>query len=239
MSAIWLYVPPIILLAALIGLTVVLGKKTAAIKKFEAQRPLKSQAEAFPGQKNKGERFKMIGQGILRTLETLLYYIRVAFRKSEEALNHWLRQIKERRTGKKNREEVLFPGEEIKTPDLTESDISFVSEDENIDISIREAKKPETLAPGVVVRKKPEIPPAIIKEEPAPEDKVVEEALIHRIAENPKDIEAYRDLGDYYLMIGNIKDSKESFKMVLRLRPRDLKAKTSLKEIEMRMRLGN
>jgi len=91
----------------------------------------------------------------------------------------------------------------------------------------------------VIIRKKVEAPPLIIKEKPAEEDKVKEDALIHRIAENPKDMEAYREIGDYYLSVGNIKDAKESFKMVLRLRPRDLKAKSSLKEIEMKMRLGN
>ena len=52
-------------------------------------------------------------------------------------------------------------------------------------------------------------------------------------------MEAYRELGDYYLAVGNIKDAKDSFKMVLKLRPRDLKAKSSLREIELRMRLGS
>ena len=79
---------------------------------------------------------------------------------------------------------------------------------------------------------------SFVKKEPLPENKVQEAALIYRIAENPKDLEAYREIGDYYMGIGNIKDAKESFKMVLKLRPRDLKAKSSLREIEMKMRLG-
>ena len=91
----------------------------------------------------------------------------------------------------------------------------------------------------MVVKKKEEPAPQRIVPELAAEDRAKEEALIHRIAENPKDNEAYRELGDYYMSIGNIKDAKDSFKMVLKLRPRDLKAKSSLREIEMRMRLGS
>ena len=92
----------------------------------------------------------------------------------------------------------------------------------------------------VISRRKIQSEPIVIpKKEPLPEDKVQEAALIYRIAENPKDIEAYREIGDYYMGIGNIKDAKESFKMVLKLRPRDLKAKSSLREIEMKMRLGS
>jgi len=90
----------------------------------------------------------------------------------------------------------------------------------------------------VVVRKRAEPVPQRIVQEIAAEDKLKEEALVHRIAENPKDVEAYRELGDYYMATGNLKDAKDSFKMVLKLRPRDLKAKSSLRDLEMRMRLG-
>jgi len=37
MNAIWLYLPPIILLATLVGLAVLLGKKTAAIKNLNPE----------------------------------------------------------------------------------------------------------------------------------------------------------------------------------------------------------
>jgi hypothetical protein len=239
MSAIWLYAPPAILLAALIGLAIMLGKKTAAIKKIEAQRP-KVIEEMMPvGGAGKGEKMKKIGHGILRSLEMILYYIKIAFRKSEEALSQWLRKIKESRTGKKDKVSAFQEEKDIRTPDLVDSDIAFFSEKESVEDEKEVVKEIGFSSSEVIVRKKPEIPPAVIREQPAPEDKVVEDALIHRIAESPKDMEAYRELGDYYMSIGNIKDAKESFKMVLRLRPRDLKAKTSLKEIELKMRLGN
>jgi tetratricopeptide (TPR) repeat protein len=239
MNAIWLYVPPVILLAALITLAIMLGKKTAAIKKIEALRPKESSGIMLDNSSNKGEKLKKLGHSFLRILETSLYYIKIAFRKSEEALTQWLRKIKESRTGRKEKDFANKEEKVLETPDLVESDLAFFSENKQAD-KRRDILKENILAsPEVIVRKKPEIPPAVLRDEPVPEDKAVEDALIHRIAENPKDMEAYRELGDYYMSIGNIKDAKESFKMVLRLRPRDLKAKTSLKEIELKMRLGN
>ena len=240
MSAIWLYLPPIILLATLIGLVVLLGKKTAAIKKLESLKPksrVETPAESIGSKK--GERFKKIGHGALRALETILFYIKIAFRKLDESSANWLKKLKERRLGRKMKDIAPLGKEEINPPDLTDSEITFISESASFGKPGDARKETSFGSSEVIIRKKAEVAPLIVKAKPAEEDKVKEDALIHRIAENPKDMEAYREIGDYYLSIGNIKDAKESFKMVLRLRPRDLKAKSSLKEIEMKMRLGN
>jgi hypothetical protein len=239
MSAIWLYLPPVILLATLIGLAVLLGKKTAAIKKLESLRPKSRVETTVEKSESSGNKLKRISHGILRALETILYYIKIAFRKLDESSASWLRKLKERRLGRKIKEDTSLRKDEINPPDLADSEITFISESASFEKSGDTRREMDYVSPEVVIRKKAEVPPIIIKEKPAEEDKVKEDALIHRIAENPKDMEAYREIGDYYLSIGNIKDAKESFKMVLRLRPRDLKAKSSLKEIEMKMRLGN
>ena len=239
MSAIWLYLPPIILLATLVGLAVLLGKKTAAIKKFESLRPKSRVETSEENIGGKGERLKKIGHGSLRALEAILYYIKIAFRKLDESSANWLKKLRERRLGRKMKDISPQRNEEMNPMDLSDGEITFISESASLE-NLGDTKKEAGFIPSeVIIRKKVEAPPIIIKEKPAEEDKVKEDALIHRIAENPKDMEAYREIGDYYLSIGNIKDAKESFKMVLRLRPRDLKAKSSLKEIEMKMRLGN
>jgi tetratricopeptide (TPR) repeat protein len=239
MSAIWLYLPPIILLATLVGLAVLLGKKTAAIKKFESLKPKSRVGTPAGNVTGKGERLKRIGHGSLRALEAILYYIKIAFRKLDESSANWLKKLRERRLGQKMKDISPQRNEEMNPPDLSDGEITFISESASLE-NLGDTKKETGFIPSeVIIRKKVEAPPLIIKEKPAEEDKVKEDALIHRIAENPKDMEAYREIGDYYLSIGNIKDAKESFKMVLRLRPRDLKAKSSLKEIEMKMRLGN
>ncbi len=73
--------------------------------------------------------------------------------------------------------------------------------------------------------------------EPQPQKMVVqkselEEALIKRIAVNPKDIEAYERLGDYYSDIKNFNDSVECYRQVIKLSPRNFKVKFKLKNLE-------
>lgn len=60
----------------------------------------------------------------------------------------------------------------------------------------------------------------------------LEELLIERIAVNPKDIEAYERLGEYYLEIKSLKDSKECFKQVLKLDPKNKNAKYRMRRLE-------
>ncbi len=65
----------------------------------------------------------------------------------------------------------------------------------------------------------------------ASKDKL-EEALIRRIAINPRDIEAYERLGDYYFERENYRDSLECFKQVLKLSPAHHKARTRIRKLE-------
>ncbi len=65
----------------------------------------------------------------------------------------------------------------------------------------------------------------------AAKDKL-EEALIRRIAINPRDIEAYERLGDYYMERENYRDSLECFKQVLKLSPAHHKARTRIRKLE-------
>lgn len=240
----WLYLPPAILIAALIGLVVILGKKTAALKKMGSLRSESS----IPKPADLGAaRVKKIGGILLKTLERILHLTKAIFRKSEESVTGWTSKIKERRLGKKIGENSpvgrKIYADDLDIPDVNDDNIRKIEDekmfegiskvDDGLEFTGRKAQVRST------VREEITIIPAKNEIEPLPEDKVREDALIHRIAENPKDIEAYRELGDYYMAVGNIKDAKDSFKMVLKLRPRDLKAKSSLRGIELKMRLGN
>ena len=82
-----------------------------------------------------------------------------------------------------------------------------------------------------------QVKPIISEKIVAPHSKVemrdrLEELLIERIALNPKDIEAYERLGEYYLEIKSYADSKECFKQVLKLNPQDRNAKYRMKRLE-------
>ena len=59
-----------------------------------------------------------------------------------------------------------------------------------------------------------------------------EKILIERIALNPKDVEAYERLGEYYMEIENWNYSKECFKQVLKLSPDNENIRTKMKKLE-------
>ena len=246
----WIYVPPIILVVALASLAVMLGRKSADLKKIKPFHPQPDAPEEKGGSSRFGlpsretgeagwkKRLNFIGRKTLHVLEKILDLSKMAFKKTEQAFSIWAAKLRARRKGKKFEE--IAPSDFSKEPD----EASILEElEKNEEISANLTEKSENIGyvgSEVVVRRKIHEEPIVIpKKEPLPEDRVREAALIYRIAENPKDLEAYHEIGDYYMGIGNIKDAKESFKMVLKLRPRDLKAKSSLREIEMKMRLGN
>jgi tetratricopeptide (TPR) repeat protein len=231
----WIYIPPIILVAALTALVIILGKKSGDLKKIKAFR---FRSETSDQQNTWKTRLKSVGAKTLHLLEKILDFIKIIFKKTEQIVSGWAAKLRARRNGKKI--EAILPEEIANNPDETKI-IQEIEKTEQISANLsKSSEDPRQIGSGVIVRKKIIDEPIIIpKKEPLPEDKVKEAALIYRIAENPKDLEAYREIGDYYMDIGNIKDAKESFKMVLRLRPRDLKAKSSLREIEMKMRLGS
>jgi len=59
-----------------------------------------------------------------------------------------------------------------------------------------------------------------------------EEILIERIALNPRDIEAYERLGDYYMERKGYGDAKECYKQVLKLSPVNRKARVCMRKLE-------
>lgn len=59
-----------------------------------------------------------------------------------------------------------------------------------------------------------------------------EEIMIERVAMNPRDIEAYERLGEYYMQLENYDDAKECYKQVLRLSPVNRKAKIRMRRLE-------
>lgn len=60
----------------------------------------------------------------------------------------------------------------------------------------------------------------------------LEDLLIERIAANPKDVEAYERLGEYYMEIDSLTDAKECFKQVLKLDPKNGNVKYRMRRLE-------
>jgi len=63
----------------------------------------------------------------------------------------------------------------------------------------------------------------------------LEDLLIERIAANPKDIEAYERLGEYYMEIDSMNDAKECFKQVLKLDPKNRNVRYRMRRLETMM----
>lgn len=77
----------------------------------------------------------------------------------------------------------------------------------------------------------PKAPPAPAAE-PVRRAEFSEEDLISQIATNPKDFKAYEALGDYYMESGNVKDAKECYRQVLKLRPAERLVKIKIRRLE-------
>jgi len=60
----------------------------------------------------------------------------------------------------------------------------------------------------------------------------LEELLIERVAANPKDIEAYERLGEYYMEIKSYEFAKECFKQVIKLDPLNRNVKYKMRRLE-------
>ena len=77
----WIYLSPIILVAALAGLVIIIGKKSAALKKTDSFQT----KSAFSDDKKRDwkDRLKSIGKTILHLTEKILVLTRISFKKVE------------------------------------------------------------------------------------------------------------------------------------------------------------
>lgn len=93
----WIYLPPIVLIAALVALVVILGKKTAALKKKGAFRDDEVRHEP---EKSSQSRVQNIWKIVLRLAEGTINMTKTGMKKMEEGLSGILHRMKEKRLGK-------------------------------------------------------------------------------------------------------------------------------------------
>ncbi len=60
----------------------------------------------------------------------------------------------------------------------------------------------------------------------------MEKRYIDKIMKNPRDISAYKKLGDLYVEMNNLGDAKESYAMVLKLKPQDDATRRKMRAVE-------
>lgn len=161
----------------------------------------------------------------LHLLEKLSHWFKVFSLKIHNWNENKLKLLKKKKTEadveKKEVEEKIFSKRRV-IPVSRRIDIQ-ISKKEQEEIEMLKEKEKDELA-GAMISKKATYP----------EDRKdeLEKSLIERIAADPRDIEAYERLGDYYVSLGNQDDAKECYKQVLRLNPQSLRIKGKLGKLE-------
>lgn len=252
-------IPPILIILSLIGIILFLMKKSSKVAKISIEEIIREEEERritlqeagfFQGLRLriKSIRWESVKHFFLGLMERLTRRSRVVFLKLESKSGSLSAKIRDKRKEREEKKALLRKA--TGNDDVIQKIREYKPEKRRI-ISFRRKEEPQTEAAPAPAEIKKEIPvpqPVIIQEEekeirPIISDRVVkprqaeirdrlEELLIERIAVNPKDVEAYERLGEYYLEIKSYVDSKECFKQVIKLDPANRNAKYKLKKLE-------
>lgn len=231
-------IPPILVILSIIGIVLFLFKKNPEVQKLTEKE--KEQEIATESQNNISNNISLSGkikQKALIILEKNIKKIQVLFLKLENFFTSWGEKLRKKRNAKA---ELSAKTAVMSTSSADKEKVDSV------------ANKLEKYMPSKKnIREKLNLKQKIRQEEieekffrPIISDKIVvprrrretknrlEELLIERIAVNPKDIEAYERLGEYYLEIKNLEHAKECFKQVIRLNPTNLSVRYKIKKLE-------
>jgi len=186
----FLIIPLTLLLASVIGISVIVFRKMPYLNKLTPETHLSAQAGAgeqiltdlFPEllEGVKSLKLKEYGNLWLTEVEKLLRRLRVMSLKMDRISDSWIKKI---RRGNSLRTRTSVVAEKI------EDAINPISKTQPVPkITLEEMKREE-------------------------------QGLIIEIAKNPKDYKQYETLGDLYVKMNNLSDAKESFEAAIELNP--------------------
>ncbi|MFA5961711.1 MAG: tetratricopeptide repeat protein [Parcubacteria group bacterium] len=251
-------IPPILVIFSVIGIIIFLVKKAPEINRLEREEKLENERAFRAVDGGVGDYSRQdtgmakvttrLKQGLLVVLEKSVKKSRIVFLKLENKLKDLGEGIRKKRNSR-----VVENGPNPE-PQLEENlerreEKPAANESEILDGIIDKVGKYDPEKKNI--RERLGLKQRAIQEEveekyfrPIISDRVVvpkrrretksrlEELLIERIAANPKDIEAYERLGEYYLEVKNLEHSKECFKQVLRLNPGNRNARYKIRKLE-------
>ena len=246
----YLIVPPIVIVLTLVFLLWYLSKK--------ASDPLVNERVMEIEGLQKRARFQGIREWRLRFLEKFAQKSKNNSLRMHNALHNWLQSIRASRkkvAEEKQLVEEYQQKEESYNEEYMDEEVVVVSQPAVVEAVRVERVESNFAIPLIRRRKRGESeegkPVAIeekknLEERPMVSDRVAlpdskllsirgkapEEDLIGRIANNPKDYEAYEALGDFYMESGNIKDAKECYRQVLKLSPVQRMVKIKIRRLE-------
>jgi tetratricopeptide (TPR) repeat protein len=205
-------IPPIVIVLSLAALIFFLFRKSAEISE---ELILKEKRNEFRSNQIEKQKLFRFTQLILKISEKIMQRFKLFSLRFYNKTDNWFHSIKEKRENRISN---------APRPEKEEMKIGV----DNISVRRDTVRIEETEI---------EIEPMVSKEAVHPDSRIqvrneFEKALIERIAFNPKDIEAYERLGDYYIEIGNFNDSLACFEEVLKLSPGSRRAKIKTKRLQ-------
>lgn len=237
-------IPPILIVISLAGIIVFLMKKSDKVSRLsieeiireEEERKIMMEDAGFFQKitlKIKGAKRDDFKHVILALLEKITRKSRVVFLKLESKFGGWSANIREKRKARTEKQMLV---ENSRKDESTIQKLKEYKLEKKEEAEI-EMKKPAFEKSALNKIEEEKIIKPIISEKVARPHKAemrdrLEELLIERIAANPKDLEAYERLGQYYMEIKSYTDAKECFKQVIKLDPGNRNAKYRLKRLE-------
>jgi len=227
-------IPPILVVLSLTAIIIFLfkkSKKVSEIKDVQSALSELGEKKGFSGKIRKSfEKINMqeTKHGLLALLEKVVGRIRNTFLKMEVIFGNWVQSLRKKRNG-----ELMEIKEQTKEMEIIDKikDYKFenlkkgVYKSPTISINNSEIETEKTFKPIISEKVvKPKIQAEIRSR--------LEELLIERVASNPRDIEAYERLGEYYLEMESFEFAKECFKQILKLNPSNRNAKYKIRRLE-------
>jgi len=213
-------IPPILVILSLIGIILFLVKKVPQIAQLDEENFKSGESESLKINLEKTNiRLKKTTQKFNRIFKWLGSFLfawkRIARRKKKTKLK------KDKAYELENiSEEELFI-QEIEVGNVKKSSQHPKSTEKKLEDFFKQNKK--------IVR--PMISKKVVKPQKIKENQF-EKMLINKIAANPKDIKAYKQLGEYYMEIKSWNYAKECFKQIIKLNPGNINARIKIRKLE-------
>lgn len=213
-------IPPIVIVVSLAALILFLFKKSAGIPEEEIR---KEKRKDILRENFDKKRIFRLTQLFLRLTEKGIQYFKLLSLKLYNKADKWFHSIKEKREKRSGMQK------DFEKKEIIYGEAASVEEKKEMVVK-------KEVAAAEKMRER-EVRPMISREVVHPDSKLelkneFEKALIERIALNPRDVEAYERLGDYYIEVGNFNDALSCFEQVLSLSPINRRAKIKVKRLQ-------
>jgi tetratricopeptide (TPR) repeat protein len=232
MSYLYLIIPPIVIIISLSLLLFLISRKSQKII-AEKEKNENAVIENGSGISFLSKNKEKLNNFFLLVSEKAAYNFKILSLKSHNFLDKWIKKIREKKEKTKN-------GYSVKSVYSNKFDQKKTIS-ENVNAGTENRKIPVEKIPvqsGGIRKQNPMVSRDVVYPEALKVERKdeLEEILIERIASDPRDIEAYERLGDYYYDRKNSRDAIDCYRQVMKLSPINRAVKVKLKRAERGLR---